>query len=315
MMRELFRIPGIDLPVFGYGAMLVIGLLVAVWVAGRMARRVGLDPELFVNAGILALVAGIVGARLSHVLENLDLYTNPQRSFAQNLFAAVNIRSGGLTYYGGFLLAFPTLVIYALRHRMPLRLSMDIVAPALMIGLGFGRLGCLLNGCCWGEECNLPWGVRYPFGSYAYVEEYEHGHQHPPAELLGTPRADDQRPPLLSDQQIAADPHLSALAADQHSLARHPVQVYTTIMAFLIAGISIAWFSLGAPPGRGFALMLMLEGVTRFVLETLRVEPAVIGNFSYSMVIACGLVGLGIGLWFAFSRPADNSPPPLPTPA
>ena len=65
------------------------------------------------DAGLLALVTGVAGARLSHVLENIGYYTNPNRSLWANFFDAINIRSGGLTYYGGFLLAFPSLVLYA----------------------------------------------------------------------------------------------------------------------------------------------------------------------------------------------------------
>src|SRR5688572_25724226 len=110
MLQELFRIPLIDVPLYGYGLMMVIGFLAAVQLAKFLARRCGLDPEAFVNAGLLALVSGVVGARLSHVLENLGEYTGPSRSFMANLWDAINIRSGGLTFYGGLLLATPVLL-------------------------------------------------------------------------------------------------------------------------------------------------------------------------------------------------------------
>src|SRR5688500_15129122 len=77
MLQELFRIPGLDIPIFGYGLMLVIGFLAAAQLAKFLARRSGLDPEVFINAGLLALVSGVIGARLSHVLENLGQYTDP----------------------------------------------------------------------------------------------------------------------------------------------------------------------------------------------------------------------------------------------
>src|SRR4030095_6967836 len=145
----------LDIPIYSYGLMMVIGFLCAIQLAKFLAKRSGLDPELFVNAGLLALVTGVLGARLSHVLENFAQYTNPHRSAWDNLIDAVNIRSGGLTYYGGFLLAFPTLVIYAVKKKLPLRLGMDIVAPCIVIGLGFGRIGCYLNGCCYAERLRL----------------------------------------------------------------------------------------------------------------------------------------------------------------
>src|SRR5689334_18877037 len=71
MLQELFRIPGLDLPIYSYGLMMVIGFLAAIQLAKYLATRSGLDPEIFINAGLLALVTGIIGARLSHVLENL----------------------------------------------------------------------------------------------------------------------------------------------------------------------------------------------------------------------------------------------------
>src|SRR5207244_3026582 len=138
MWQELFRIPtpfGSPLVVHGFGLMLVIGFLCGMELARFLARRSGLNPDIFSNAALLALVTGILGARLSHVFENWHEYARVDRSFLQNLGAAFNISSGGLTYYGGFLLAFPTLLLYGRMKRVPLPVGMDIIAPCLMIGL------------------------------------------------------------------------------------------------------------------------------------------------------------------------------------
>src|SRR5690242_4179706 len=162
MWQEVFRIPVLNIPVYGYGLMMVIGFMAAIEVAKRLAKRVGLDPEIFVNAALIALVTGVLGARLSHVIENWPQYTRADRSAWANFLDAINIRSGGLTFYGGFLLSFPTLVLYAIWKKVPVRVGMDIVAPCVMIGLAFGRIGCFANGCCYGAECNLPWAVQFP---------------------------------------------------------------------------------------------------------------------------------------------------------
>jgi phosphatidylglycerol---prolipoprotein diacylglyceryl transferase len=77
MLRELFRIPGFDLPIYSFGLMLVLGCWLAILLAQRLARKSGLNPELFVNIGIIALVGGIVGARASHVFENWNQYFGP----------------------------------------------------------------------------------------------------------------------------------------------------------------------------------------------------------------------------------------------
>lgn len=253
MRPVLFEIPlfGHDIPVYGFGLMLVLGFLAASYLARYMANRSGLDGEVFLNAALLGLFAGIVGARLSHVLENLPEFTNPARSAWENLKHMASLRSGGLTYYGGFLLAFPTMVLYGLWKKVPIRTGMDIVAPCLMVGLAFGRIGCFLNGCCEGAACDLPWAVRFP------------GHEH----------------------------------------AVHPAQLYSAFTGFLLAALLFAFCTIPHIPGRVFALMLMLEGTTRFMLELVRSEPSVNRlGMSFSMVLAPGLILLGLALWHLFGR-------------
>lgn len=308
MYPEILRIPlpgsVPDLVIPAFGLLMVIGFLLALQLAKFLARRSGIDPEVFVNAGLIALVAGVLGARLSHVLENLSQYTDPTRSAFANLADAVNIRSGGLTYYGGFLLAFPLLVLYAIKKKTSIPLGMDIVAPCLMIGLGFGRIGCFLNGCCYGAPCQLPWAVQFPYHSIPYQDEFSSRKINPPEELLAP--LEDGRARLLGMDELKRAPiSLRQLARQQHSLPLHPAQLYSAFTAFLIAGIALTYFTLPHAWGRGFALMLILEGVARYVQEMLRVEPAVWGSaLSLSMWLGLGMVGLGIVLWIAFGKAA-----------
>ena len=304
----LFRVPFLDLPIYSYGVMLVIGFLLCLELAKALAKRVGLNPELFVNAGMIALVAGVVGARLSHVLENIHQYTDPHRTFAANFIDAVNIRSGGLTFYGGFILAFVACVWYGIKQRVPIRLGMDIVAPCVMIGLGFGRIGCLLNGCCYGAACpaNYVGAVTYPYYSNAYIDQYYAGEIDAPEELTRPSLKPNGRPVLLdpSGPEFKSDPSLALLAASQRSLPVHNAQIYSTITALLIAAVCVLYFTTRPPPGRVMALMLMLEGVTRFILELLRAEPPVatlVGHgWSLSMILGVVLALLGMGMWLIF---------------
>src|SRR5438270_13273141 len=184
MLQDLFRIPGTHITIHGYGVMMVVGFLLALQLAKFLARRSKLDPEIFVNAGLIALVTGVIGARLSHVLENFHQYTDPTRSIGANLFDAINVTSGGLTYYGGFLLATPCCIAYGIMKKVPLRNGMDIIAPCLMIGLGIGRIGCFLNGCCYGEETSGPWAVQFPYYSNAYFEQYDRGEIRPSPDVM-----------------------------------------------------------------------------------------------------------------------------------
>ncbi len=316
MLQELFRIPGLDWPVYGYGLMLVLGVYAAIELGRYLANRVGINGDYFVTLGLLALAAGVVGARLSHVLENLDLYTRADRSFWENLKAAANLSSGGLTFYGGFLLATPVLIAYGVWRRIPLRLGMDIVAPCLMLGLAFGRVGCLLNGCCWGHVSHdSPLAVTFPYDSPPYNAHYEDGLLDPPPQALHVGpgkyvMSNDQTtllPELKTKEQVRTDPAVAELAKQERSLPVHPTQVYSVLNALLIMGVSLAYFTLRRSAGQVFALMLVLYSIGRFTLETLRIEPTVkfFGldpGFSYSMWIACLTFVTGIVLWLLFQK-------------
>jgi phosphatidylglycerol:prolipoprotein diacylglycerol transferase len=306
MLPILFRIPYLNIPIYSYGLMLVVAFFVCVEVARALARYSPINPDLFVNCGLIALASGLAGARISHILENVSDYTRSDLSVWQNLVNAVNLRAGGLTFYGGLILATFCCIAYGLYHKAPIRRGMDIVAPCVLIGLGIGRVGCLLNGCCYGARCDagvVPWAITYPFGSQPYDDQLASGQiklRDVPRDLLRVqPNAIEPVVPI-SAEKIRNDPRLTALAASQRSLPVQPAQIYSTISAFLLAGLLIAYYSLSPAPGRVFALMLFLEGINRFILELLRVEPPVWGRFSFSMIMGLLLSLTGIFLWLVF---------------
>jgi phosphatidylglycerol:prolipoprotein diacylglycerol transferase len=295
MLRDFFTIPGTNFSLHSYGLMMVLGFLLGTQLMKFLAKRTGVNGEFFVTAGLVALITGVIGARLSHVLENWHWYTQPERSAWENFVDAINITSGGLTYYGGFLLAIPCTIAYGIWRKLPILHSMDIVAPALMIGLGFGRIGCFLNGCCYGATCDAPWAVHFPYDSNAYVDQVNAGRITPPDELLvATP--DGIKPKPLA--QIKADTILRQIAAKEESLPVHPAQLYSAFTAFLLVAFLTALFTLKHRQGAIFMIMLVLEGSTRFVLELLRSEPVVAetgwGGMSLSMIISAGLVIAGV---------------------
>jgi len=162
---------GLTLPlrIYGYGLMLVLGFLTSIYVAQRLARRAGESPEHFARVGLLSLVGGIVGSRAAYIIQHWDA----QFAHADSpLGAVLNVSSGGLIYYGGVLLATAMVVGYLLWQRLPIRRYLDIVAVPIMIGLAFGRAGCLLNGCCYGATCDPNWSLamRFPLFSKPLVK-------------------------------------------------------------------------------------------------------------------------------------------------
>ena len=313
MLQELFRIPlpgGGSFPIFGYSLMLVLGFYFGLQLMRVLARRRGLDPDIFVSVAVVALVFGVAGARLSHVLENIETYTSDQRTAWENFLAAINIRGGGLTFFGGLLLATPACIAYGIWRKVPLRTGMDIVAPALMLGLCFGRIGCFLNGCCYGAECKLPWAVSFPYGSAAYVDQFYAGKLEPG--MLAVAGENGKLRPA-KDEEVAAVPELAATVANgkvgvAKSLPVHPSQLYSAFNALLICAALLAFFTLNPAPGRVFALMLMMKGATRFILEMLRAEPPVWGPLSYSMVVSIPLFIAGVVMWYVVGRMNRGQP-------
>jgi phosphatidylglycerol:prolipoprotein diacylglycerol transferase len=305
MYPVIFKIPFLNIPIYGYGLMMVAAFLATQWLSTRLAKSKGIDPEIFVNATLFALIAGVVGSRLSSVLENLSEYTKPDLSIWQNLFNMINIRSGGLTFYGGLILACPVVIGYFMYKKVPIKLAIDICAPCVMVGLGIGRIGCFLSGCCYGATAEVPWAIRFPYGSDAYVEQFynqvsdntaEKLNHRVPAELIARTEHGIR---LLSPAEVAKDPSLVAMARGEKSNPVHPTQFYSTFNSLLIMGILLIYFTLPHEPGRVFALMLMLEGPTRYMLEMLRVEPPILGPMSLSMVMGIVLFVAGAILWLA----------------
>jgi phosphatidylglycerol:prolipoprotein diacylglycerol transferase len=106
-------------------------------------------------------VCGVIGARLFHVVEYWDTKF-AGRPPAQTLLEILNVPEGGLVIYGALFGGAVGLVAFTRKHRLPLLSMADLVAPSLVVGLAFGRIGCLLNGCCYGGQTDLPWAVTFP---------------------------------------------------------------------------------------------------------------------------------------------------------
>jgi phosphatidylglycerol:prolipoprotein diacylglycerol transferase len=155
------------MPITAYGVALGVAFAVGIGVAMGRARRVGLDPDLVLEAGVVALFASLLGSRLLYAFEHPEAFAEG----ASGAFAILRPLPGagvkGLSMSGGVLLAVAA-VLGWLRVRGGAVLSYaDVMAPSVALGEGITRIGCFLNGCCFGVACDWPWGVRFPEGSLA----------------------------------------------------------------------------------------------------------------------------------------------------
>lgn len=164
----------LGLAIRGYGVFLLLGVLSAVALAAHQARQVGLAAEVVYNLGLWLLIGGIVGARAFYVIE---YWKDFQRgSFWETAVAVLKFTEGGLVVYGAIVVGLAAGAVYVCRIRLPILAVADLIAPSLALGLAFGRLGCLMTGCCYGGTCELPMPcLQFPVGSPAYDRQLENG--------------------------------------------------------------------------------------------------------------------------------------------
>ena len=336
MRPEVFTIPGINLTIQSYGTMLVLAFIFGGLLATKNARKVGENPDNIANLIIYAMLGGVIGARVFHVIHFWEEYQD-------NLLGIIKIWQGGLEFVGGFITASLAMYIYAKKVKLPVRKYMDILAPALMIGLAFGRVGCLMNGCCYGKVCDHPWGITFPavndvtdmgihggktirysypyfnqlhrdfdrsygpeielpldyYGGYVNQdEEFVYSKESLPEEEKGDYYIYPKPITDLSEQQVAE------LRAGKHPMKKiHPTQIYSSINALLICGILMFSFSRRKNEGMTFSYLLILYGITRFIIEGLRADsPLEFDRLTISQNLSIFSVLLGLTFMFIFTR-------------
>ena len=319
---------GVSFPlrIYGYGLMLVLGFLVGICLARWRARRFGENPDAVTNLGLVSLVGGFVGSRLAYIIEQWGPKFSQARNPLREIF---NITSGGLIYYGGVALAVALALVYLSAKRLSIRRYLDILAPSLMVGLAFGRMGCLFSGCCYGGPCHehFPLAMRFPyasrplvlldrkaniFGGVGISPVFSRQVGLPPAkggmDVESLPkwlvqRDREGRPLLKSPGELT--PAQVRQAAEWWSTPVHPAQVYGAVSALFLAGL-LLWFSrLRRREGQVFLLMIILYPITRFLLESIRGDnphDLLALRFTHNQYISIGMVAMGLILWRSLRR-------------
>lgn len=148
-----------------YGVLAAAGLLVGLKTAAARGWHYGLPPQKMFDMGPWIVVGAIIGARAFYVV------TYWEEEFAGKGWAAMFwIRQGGLVFYGGFMAAALAVIVYASWKKLDLWRVADALAPSVALGHAFGRIGCLMTGCCYGKACELPWAVQFPEGHQTHPD-------------------------------------------------------------------------------------------------------------------------------------------------
>jgi phosphatidylglycerol:prolipoprotein diacylglycerol transferase len=257
MFPTLFELP---LPVVGpvtihtYGVLLVTSFLAAIIVARRLARREGINPDHVVDAGVYAILAALVGAKILLLVVDWEFYSRQFRTLVQEGGGAVgdmlspylgtigiyvgslarmglNLLQAGGVFYGGFIAAVIVALWYFRRYELPTWKVADVAAPAVALGHAIGRLGCFAAGCCYGIPTDLPWGVTFT-DSYSGT-------------LVGVPL----------------------------QIPLHPTQLYGFFANLALFGALLWFYPRKKFDGQVFWVYVLSYSVIRFLLEFLRGDP------------------------------------------
>lgn len=334
------------MPINSYGFSIMVGFLLASWIAVRRGKPLGIKSDFILDVGIIAMIFGIIGAKVNYLLQYSDEIEKSGKSvfgdwglnpvgaffgliplafwwwrtrddprkirlyswqtavlFVMTLaFAVVGTRTvylwtyradydwqviknwqSGFVLYGGLIAGVAAGMLYVKMRGQSVARIADLAAGPMMLALGFGRLGCFLNGCCYGQACDsagFPC-VTFPRSSPAYQEQ------------------------------------LKAKLIDFSATASRPVaptQIYETLAAvgffFLLSWV---WKKKRKVEGEVFLLMVMLYGAWRFTIEFFRgdLRPEWIGSLTYSQVVSMAAL-LVAGVWLYIARGRAKAAPPAP---
>lgn len=247
VQNELFTI-------YSLGVLWGLAAICAGYIVRLELKRNRLDPELASSLVFAAAVGGLAGARLLFILEEWNAFLRSPWSF---IFSGA-----GFSWYGGLIGGVLAVSWWLRRHRIPWRKGADVSAPALALGYGVGRIGCLLAGdATWGKATDVPWGMAFPNAVAGWVDP-----------LTGIPY-----PP---------------------GVKVHPTQLYEFVLSLFVFSILWVLRKRFYPHGTIFWLYLVLAGSMRFLVEFWRVNPVIALGLTEYQWISFVLVVLGGCLFY-----------------
>ena len=265
MYPTIFKIG--DFAIHSYGLMMALGFLCAWHIAAKLQKKSGTIKIDLSNLLFLLMVAGVLGSRVYYVIQ----FWHEQ--FAGNLLEIIRIDHGGLVFYGGLICSIATCILYCIVRKVPLVPLGDLLLCVVPLGHAFGRIGCFLNGCCYGElasKCGKVgelFNVSFPPGSPAYEEQLRNG--------LIFPSATCSMPVL-------------------------PTQIFEAVLNLILAAVLIFVYAKtkGREKGLTIAGYFTGYGAVRIAMELLRGDVRAGG-----IAISCALIVAGIGFicWRRFS--------------
>jgi phosphatidylglycerol:prolipoprotein diacylglycerol transferase len=251
--------------IYSYGLMMALGFIVADFLLTSECRRRGISTDFANGLVVWGAFGGIVGARIYDVFDNWPAY-------ASNPWSIV-FSGSGFVWYGGFIGGLTVAALVARHYQVPVLRAFDMCCPALILGQAFGRIGCLLSGDGdWGLPSTLSWAMAYPHAIVGW-------NAHTVLKL-------DQKGNLVS--------------GFFPGVRVHPAPIYESM---LYAAIFCLMWSMRrkAPEGRLLSMYLILEGLARFMVEFVRINPRIAIGLSEAQLISLVMIVIGLAIWYLTS--------------
>ena len=298
MYPELIKIG--PFTIYSYGLMLGIAFIIASYTLTKEFERRNLNPSIATEITLLAIIFGIAGSKILDLIENWnDFIANPLIAFSP----------GGLTFYGGLILASFAIWIYIRRKKIPFLVIADATAPSLILAYGIGRIGCQLAGDGdYGIPTTLPWGTNFANGTvkphYALIQYYL---DHPVAAI-------HDKYYQLSAEVVKTDAFGTITKFDE-TIRLHPAPIYEffaclAIFFFLRYLQKKDWVD-----GKLFMLYLLFAGSERILIEFIRLNPHLLLGLSEAQLISIPLIIIGAIGFNYFNNNKDRLekfvPPPI----
>jgi len=275
MYPELFKIG--PFTVYSYGLMLGISFIIASYILTKEFERKKLNPNFATEITLLAIIFGIIGSKLFSLFENWsDFLQDP---------VGMAFSPGGLTFYGGLILAALSIWLYARGKKIPFLVIADGTSPSLILAYGIGRIGCHLAGDGdYGIPTNLPWGTNYSNGTV---------------------------PPSVMFRGTEIAKHYSnGIVPDNTPL--HPTPVYEFLAALVIFYILWRLRKKDWSDGKLFMCYLVFAGIERFLVEIIRLNPKLLFDLTEAQIISVAMILIGVvGFIYLTKR---NKPKFIPEP-
>jgi phosphatidylglycerol:prolipoprotein diacylglycerol transferase len=274
--------------IHSYGVMIAVAFLAALYLIKRDCPKYDLDPDVVGDATFWTLVVGLLGTRILHIIMFPESYA------WSDPLGWIAVWRGGLVFQGAFPAAFIFCTVFLRMKGLPFWRTVDVACPYMALGHGIGRIGCFLNGCCYGERSDIPWAI--PF-------------RRVPWDLTQNPVGS---PPFLDHCK-----RFGLSYSDHWSYPVHPTQLYSVFgliaLCFLLLYLRKRW-----RPFDGYlmATYIMFYGVLRFIIEFYRGDgnPAHWGDLSdqqyFSLGFILGGLVLSVVLYWWSKRTRVEAPQP-----